>query len=73
MKALKITINCLLLLAVTTTFLPGCKKMLGLNLQENYDYKKKTLDPNINMTAKDFLLKEQMEHPMHQRILYSGG
>jgi len=57
MKALKITINSLLLLAVTTTFLPGCKKMLGLNLQENYDYKKKTLDPNINMTAKDFLLK----------------
>jgi hypothetical protein len=34
----------------------GCKKVLGLNLQENYNYQQRTLDPNINMTAKQFLI-----------------
>ncbi|WP_300597450.1 hypothetical protein [Niabella sp.] len=57
MKILKITINSILMFAAIATFLPGCKKLLGLERQTNYDYKKKTLDPNINMTAKEFLLK----------------
>ncbi|MBO9617648.1 MAG: hypothetical protein J7539_01325 [Niabella sp.] len=56
MKIVKRFINSFLLLAVIATFLPGCKKMLGLSLQQNYDYHKQTLDPNINMTAKQFLL-----------------
>ncbi len=56
MKKIKIIINSFLLLAVAATFLPGCQKLLGLNRQDNYDYQKKTLDPNINMTAKQFLL-----------------
>lgn len=57
MKILKITINSILIFAAIATILPGCKKLLGLERQKNYDYQKKTLDPNINMTAKEFLLK----------------
>jgi hypothetical protein len=56
MKRNKIITKYLLLLAFTATALTGCKKFLGMNLQDNYDYKHKTLDPNINMTAKEFLL-----------------
>ncbi len=56
MKICKIIINSVLIIAVAATVLPGCKKLLGLELQKNYDYQKKTLDPNINMTAKEFLL-----------------
>ncbi|WP_026310055.1 hypothetical protein [Niabella aurantiaca] len=57
MKVFKIIINSILICAVATTFLTGCKKLLGLDRQKNYDYHKETLDPHINMTAKAFLLK----------------
>ncbi|WP_157098007.1 hypothetical protein [Niabella ginsenosidivorans] len=56
MKKCKFIINSILVLAAVATFLPGCKKLLGLSLQKNYDYHKQTIDPNINMTAKEFLL-----------------
>ncbi|SDC02652.1 hypothetical protein [Niabella drilacis] len=57
MKIFRGIMNSILVLAVVATFLPGCKKLLGLSRQENYDYKKETLDPNIHMTAREFLLK----------------
>lgn len=48
MKKITIYFSFLLLAASALT---GCYK-----LQRDYDYKKSVLDPNINMTAKDFLL-----------------
>ncbi|SFG81393.1 hypothetical protein SAMN04489864_102383 [Pedobacter insulae] len=42
----------LLLVAITQS---GCEKMFGLNRQKDYDYEKKTLDPNIGVSARKFL------------------
>jgi hypothetical protein len=46
----KLTIKGLLLALVSASSLTGCYK-----LQKDYDYEPQTLDPNINMTAKDFM------------------
>ena len=56
MKIIKTFINSILVLAMMATFFTGCKKLLGLDRQKNYEYHKQTLDPDINMTAKEFLL-----------------
>jgi hypothetical protein len=47
----KIKIHCLALIVVAAISLSGCYK-----LQTDYKYNGWVLDPNINMTAKDFLL-----------------
>jgi hypothetical protein len=46
----KFTIIGLSLVAISVTALTGCYK-----LQKDYDYKPQTLDPHLNMTAKDFM------------------
>jgi hypothetical protein len=48
----KATIFYFIAIALAATSLSGCYK-----LQKDYEYKKFTLDPNINMTAKEYLLK----------------
>lgn len=48
--------NVFVLLALMTTF-TGCKKFLGLKRQDSYNYVPQTLDPHINITAKQFLDK----------------
>ena len=59
----------------------GCKKLVGLPLQENQDHIVSTLDPHINMSAWDFLksralgtssFKDSILYRMYQGILYSG-
>jgi len=42
----------LLLVAFTQS---GCKKLFGLERQKDYEYIKKTLDPNIGISARKFL------------------
>ncbi|MES2330558.1 MAG: hypothetical protein V4539_13225 [Bacteroidota bacterium] len=56
MKTIKILSINLLLLSCVAIVSTGCKKVLGLQLQENYNYQQRTLNPNLNMTAKEFLL-----------------
>jgi len=56
MKTIKILSINLLLLSCFAMISTGCKKVLGLSLQENYNYQPRTLDPNINMTAKEFII-----------------
>jgi hypothetical protein len=46
----KLSMNGLLLAVMLVIILTGCYK-----LQTDYDYKPQTLDPNINMTAKEFM------------------
>jgi hypothetical protein len=46
----KLSLYSLLLAGLSITALTGCYK-----LQKDYDYKPQTLDPHINMTAKDFM------------------
>ena len=55
MQHIKIIFGKLLLLLVFVTAFSGCKKFLGLQRQTDYDYKKQTLDPHINITARQFL------------------
>jgi hypothetical protein len=42
----------LILIAISQS---GCGKMFGLDRQKDYDYVKKTLDPNIGVSARKFL------------------
>lgn len=59
----------------------GCKKFLGLPLQENEEHIVSTLDPHINMSAWEFSksralgtssFKDSIFYRMYQAILYSG-
>ena len=50
MKKINILLTGLFLMALSSS----CS-MFGLDLQENYDYKKKTLDPHINISARAYL------------------
>ncbi|MBV9988594.1 MAG: hypothetical protein JO301_13015 [Chitinophagaceae bacterium] len=55
----------------------GCKKLLGLPLQENVDHPTTTIDPHINKTAWDFirdraLVGDTIFKLMYQGILYAG-
>lgn len=52
MKKINILLTGLFCIALSSS----CS-MFGLDMQENYDYQKKTLDPHINMSAKDYLLQ----------------
>lgn len=56
MKALKYKIVPLVALAMVAITQTGCKKLFGLNRQTDYDYVKKTLDPNIGISARQFLV-----------------
>lgn len=59
-------INNLLKLYAFLMLLPlaGCN-MFGMELQKKYDYNAKTLDPNINMTARQFLENRSYESPVN--------
>ena len=48
------TIKILLLLAMGSVAITGCE-LFGLEVQEDYHYKQKVLDPHINMTVNEFL------------------
>lgn len=62
--------------------LSGCKKIFGLELQENTDHVTSTIDPHINMTAWQFLKNRALGPAtapndtifkrMYQAIVYSG-
>lgn len=54
-KTIKTVFNTTLLALAVVVLLPGCKKLFGLSKQEDFDYVKETLDPHINMTARQFL------------------
>ena len=54
MKTIKTLKSKLLTLISLAVLLSGCS-MFGLDLQENYDYKKSVLPDHINMTAWDYL------------------
>jgi hypothetical protein len=56
MKFLKYSILPALVLLLVAMTQSGCKKLFGLNRQTDYDYEKKTLDPNIGISARQFLL-----------------
>ena len=71
----------ILLLAVST----GCKKFLGLSLQTNASYSPYLLNPNLNMTAWQYLKYRSGADPtnpnwqtdtvfklMYEAVLYSG-
>ncbi|MDB5012184.1 MAG: hypothetical protein JWQ25_386 [Daejeonella sp.] len=53
MKKINIILASLFCLSISIT---ACS-LVGLDLQEDYDYKKSTLDPHINMTARAYLEK----------------
>ena len=83
MKALKIQqiIYTAICLCVFSFLFTGCKKLVGLPLQENQDHIVTTLDPHIKMSAWDFLksralgtsgFKDSIFYRMYQGILYSG-
>ena len=63
----------------TSLFISGCS-MFGLDLHEDYDYQKSTIDPHVNMTAWDYLkLRSNGPNPsdtifrwMKKAIDYSG-
>jgi hypothetical protein len=46
----------ILLLTGASLSMPGCKKLLGLKKQTDYEYEHKTADPHLYKTAKQFLL-----------------
>ena len=50
----------LILLSGLSLFFGGCT-LFGLDLQEDYDYKHQTLDPHINITARQFLENRSKE------------
>jgi hypothetical protein len=58
----------------------SCKKVLGLELQENWEFNPVVLDPQINMSAWDFLKKRALGSVpndtifklMYTGIIYSG-
>src|SRR6266540_2339714 len=54
MKRLTIFSYLILLIGVSLS-MQGCKKLLGLNKQTDYDYEHRTADPHINKTALQFL------------------
>lgn len=55
MKTLKNNILPSILLILIAISQSGCEKMFGLKRQKDYDYVKKTLDPNIGISAGKFL------------------
>jgi len=85
MKSIKFQIKiigfsiCIILLVLSFT---GCKKLFGLDLQENTDHVTTTIDPHIYKTAWQFL-KDRALGPatspddtifkrMYQGVIYSG-
>lgn len=65
-------------IALLTIVFASCKKVAGLELQQNYEYQASTIDPNINKTAWQFLKDRATGQPdtifkrMYDAILYSG-
>lgn len=55
MKILKNSLFPAMLLLLVALTQSSCKKLFGLNRQTDYDYVKKTLDPNIGISAGKFL------------------
>lgn len=54
-KNIRITFNTLLFALAVMVLLPSCKKLFGLSKQEDFDYVPETLDPHINISARQFL------------------
>ena len=56
----------------------GCKKLGGLDLQENVDHPTHTIDPRLNKTAWQYIKERSSGNPdsifsqMYQGIIYSG-
>jgi len=67
-------------LCIAASVLPGCKKLLGLKLQENEPHETTTIDPHIYKTAWQYLKERALgSNPndtifkrMYQGIIYSG-
>ncbi|HTI07619.1 MAG TPA: hypothetical protein VL832_03650 [Puia sp.] len=70
-----LTASCALLLVF---LVGGCKKLGGLDLQENVDHPTHTIDPRLNKTAWQYIKERSSGNPdsifslMYQGILYSG-
>ena len=61
--------------AILACLFSSCKKMFGLSLYENYEYKSKTLDPQQGITAWEFLNKSRPDtlfNLMKLGIKYAG-
>lgn len=75
----KFLILALILGSILTTS-NSCKKVLGLELQENWEFEPVVLDPHINMSAWDFLKQRALGTVpndtifklMYNGIIYSG-
>jgi hypothetical protein len=67
-----------LAVVLSVVLFTGCKKMFGLNRQDNVDHETSTLDPHINKTAWQFLKERSSGKPdsifsrMYDAIVYSG-
>lgn len=80
MKAINQFFLCFILLLTAGLFGTGCKKVLGLQLQENWDFQPVVLDPHINKSAWQFLKDRALgDNPndtifkrMYDGIIYSG-
>jgi hypothetical protein len=83
MKALKIQQKIVyysICICLSVLLLPGCKKILGLKLQENQDHVVTTIDPHIYKTAWEYLKQRALGTDpndtifkrMYQGIIYSG-
>lgn len=73
------TIIFFLFLALVVVSGTGCKKMLGLKLQQSVDHVTSTLDPRINKTALEYLQDRSYKSPtdtifnlMYQGLRYAG-
>lgn len=70
-----LTVSCALLLVFSGG---GCKKLGGLDLQENVAHSTHTIDPRLNKTAWQYIKERSSGNPdsiffqMYQAILYSG-
>lgn len=80
MKHIKKLLFCSVVLSSVMLFNTGCKKMLGLERQENWDFQPVVLDPHINKTAWEFLKERALGSVpadtifkrMYDGIIYSG-
>ena len=66
-------------IGLLVTGITGCKKIAGLDLQEDVDHETSTLDPHINKTAWQYLKERSiLNQPdtifkrMYDAIIYSG-
>lgn len=80
MKCINKLLFAFILLGALATVGSGCKKMFGLELQENWDFEPVVLDPHIQKNAWQFLKeralgsdpKDTIFKRMYDGIIYSG-